>query len=147
MLTLGTPRIPKHELFHEVRRHTTRIPHHILRDLQRLGQHVLRPIHDLTEQPVPHLVARQVRRTRRDGLHGATVPDKPGQEEGTTRLHDEAAAGEDEAYFRAFVCDADVHGQRHCDADADGGALKSADGGLAAVEDGEGYTAASVNSH
>ena len=72
------------------------------------------------------------------------MPDEAGQEEGRAGFHDETATGEDEAYFRAFVRDADVHGKCHGYADADGGALEGADCGFAAVVDGEGYAAASV---
>jgi hypothetical protein len=44
MLCLRTSRVPPHELLHKIRRHTTRIPHHILGDLQRLRQHILRSL-------------------------------------------------------------------------------------------------------
>ena len=72
------------------------------------------------------------------------MPDEARQEERTTRFHDEAAAGKDEADLCVLVRNAYIHGERHGDADADGGALEGADGGFAAVEDTQCYSAASV---
>lgn len=142
MLALRRPRISVHHLLHEVRANHARILHHILRNLQRPRQHVLRAIQQLAEQAVEHLVLGGIHASRRDGLHGARVADQAREEVRRAGLHDQAAAGKDEADLGVAVGEADVHGQRHGDADADGGALEGADGGLAAVEDGEGYSAA-----
>ena len=73
------------------------------------------------------------------------MANEPRQEVGATGFHDEAAAAEDEADFRAAVANADVHRERHCDSYSDSGALEGADGGFAAVEYGEGDSSATVN--
>src|SRR2546430_1302000 len=105
MLALRTGRIPEHKLLHQIRAHTTRIPGHILRYCQRAGQHMLRPVTQLREQAVPDLVFRDIRAPRCGRGERPAVPDEPREEEGATSFHDEAAAGEDEADFRAAVRD------------------------------------------
>lgn len=144
MLALRAPRITVHQLLHQVRANHTRILANLHCDLERLGQHTLRRIDRVRKQAVPDVVASEVGGAGGDGVHGARVADQPGQEEGRTGLHDEAAAGEDEADFGVLIGDADVHGERHGDADADGGALEGADCGFAAVVDCEGDAAAAV---
>lgn len=72
------------------------------------------------------------------------MADEARQEKGRAGFHDEAAAGEDEAYFCGGVGNADVGWEGHCYADSDGGALEGGDGGFAAVVDGQGYSAAAV---
>ena len=144
MLTLGTPSIPVHHLLHQIRTDRTRVFHHVLGNSQRRGQHILAPLARLGKQAIKHLVTRRIRAARSDSLHSARMPDQAGQEVRTTSLHNEAAAGKDEADFGAGMHYAHVHRQRHCDADANGGALDGADGGFETMMDGEGYAAASV---
>lgn len=135
MLTLGTPRIPIHQLLHQIRAYYTRIAGDLLRDLQRLGQHALGRINGVREQSIPDGIASQISGACGDGLHGARETDESGKEEGRAGFHDETAAGEDEPDFCVLVRDADVHGERHGDADSDGGTLEGANGGFAAVVD------------
>jgi hypothetical protein len=145
MLSLRVPSIPEHHLLHEIRRHTTRIPHHILRDLERPRQHRIGRIHQVAKQAVPDLVARKVRCARGNSLHRATVADKTRQKIRRTCLHNEAAARKHEANLRAAVRNAYIHRQRHRDANADCRTLQRANSGLAAVENTESNAATTVD--
>ena len=70
------------------------------------------------------------------------VADQAGEEERRTRLHGEAATGEDEAVLGSGAADTNRRGEGHRHAEADGGALHGCDSGFAAAVDGEGETAA-----
>jgi len=130
-----------HQLAHQRRRHGRRALRDLGRQLQRPGYRGFRRGQDLGEERRQERVVGRVDGARRGEVQRAREADQPRQEERRGGLHDEAAAGEDEADLGAAVGDADRRGEGHGDADPDGGAVDRDDGGLAAVVDREGYLA------
>lgn len=144
MLRLSTTRIPPHKLFHQVRAHDARVLDDLLRNFESLRQHLVRPVTQLREQRFQQFIVRPVHAARSRQVHGARMPDQPGQEERRRRFHDNAASREHKADLGILIRHADRHGQGHGDAHTDGGALEGTDDGLAAAVDGESDAAATA---
>ena len=142
MRGLGAARPAVHEVAHQLGRDGRGVAGDVVGELEGAGEGRVGRGQDLGEEGGEQRVGGGVDGARRGQVQGAREADEAREEVRRARLHDDAAAREDEADLGRGAGEPDARRQGHGDADADGRAVDRRDGRFAAVVDGEGDAAA-----